>query len=225
LTAGNIEKEGFRHAYVAALLEPRMPSETNTRERGDFLCVQPRCAAAARFGKPGIGGPRRRSDNDGFHRQSDRSDADIFSRGSRRRRRHIDQALISNMFEVPAQWALAIGVWATMFALGMAAGPVVGGLLLEQFWWGSAFLVALPIVAVLLVAGPVVLPEYRDPAGGKLDLFSVALSLLAVLQRIYALKEAAKIWHRPACGFRLYGQRLVRRGLRSKAIEAQPSVT
>ena len=101
-------------------------------------------------------------------------------------------ALISNMFEVSAQRALAIGVWATMFALGMAAGPLVGGLLLEQFWWGSAFLVALPIVAILLVAGPVLLPEYRDPAGGKLDLVSVALSLLAILPGIYALKEVAR---------------------------------
>jgi DHA2 family multidrug resistance protein-like MFS transporter len=101
-------------------------------------------------------------------------------------------ALISNMFAVPAQRALAIGVWATMFALGMAAGPLVGGLLLEQFWWGSAFLVALPIVAILLVAGPLLLPEYRDPAGGRLDLVSVTLSLLAILPGIYALKEVAK---------------------------------
>ncbi|MFN4128403.1 MAG: MFS transporter, partial [Paracoccaceae bacterium] len=101
-------------------------------------------------------------------------------------------ALISNMFAVPAQRALAIGIWATMFALGMAAGPLVGGLLLTQFWWGSAFLVALPVVGVLLVAGPCLLPEYRDPSGGRLDLFSVALSLLAILPGIYALKEVAK---------------------------------
>lgn len=101
-------------------------------------------------------------------------------------------ALISNMFEVPAQRALAIGVWATMFALGMAVGPLVGGFLLEQFWWGSAFLVALPIVGILLVAGPILLPEYRDPSAGRLDLLSVTLSLLAVLPGIYALKEVAK---------------------------------
>jgi len=101
-------------------------------------------------------------------------------------------ALISNMFAVPAQRALAIGIWATMFAVGMAAGPLVGGLLLERFWWGSAFLVALPVVAILIVAGPLLLPEYRDPAGGRLDLASVALSLLAILPGIYALKEVAK---------------------------------
>ncbi|WP_285295608.1 MFS transporter [Aureimonas altamirensis] len=101
-------------------------------------------------------------------------------------------ALISNMFAVPAQRSLAIGIWATMFALGMAAGPLVGGLLLERFWWGSAFLVALPIVGILIVAGPLLLPEYRDPAGGRLDLISVALSLLAILPGIFALKEVAK---------------------------------
>ncbi|NHF72571.1 MFS transporter [Paracoccus sp. 12-3] len=101
-------------------------------------------------------------------------------------------ALISNMFAVPSQRSLAIGFWATMFALGMAAGPLVGGLLLERFWWGSAFLVALPVVGILLVAGPLLLPEYRDPARGRFDLFSVALSLLGILPGIYALKEAAK---------------------------------
>ncbi|MCW8128577.1 MFS transporter [Microbulbifer halophilus] len=101
-------------------------------------------------------------------------------------------ALISNMFADARQRALAIGVWATMFALGMAAGPVVGGVLLEHFWWGSAFLVAVPVVAILLVAAPVLLPEYRAPQSGQLDLFSVVLSLAATLPAIYGLKESAK---------------------------------
>ena len=101
-------------------------------------------------------------------------------------------ALISNMFGDTRQRALAIGVWATMFALGMAAGPVVGGLLLERFWWGSAFLVAVPVVVVLLVAGPVLLPEYRAPRSGPLDLASVLLSLAAVLPAVYGIKEIAK---------------------------------
>lgn len=101
-------------------------------------------------------------------------------------------ALISNMFNSPAQRSQAIGIWATSFALGMAAGPLVGGLLLERFWWGSAFLVALPVVGILLIAGPLILPEYRDREGGRLDLVSVALSLLAILPGIYALKEVAK---------------------------------
>lgn len=101
-------------------------------------------------------------------------------------------ALISNMFANVRQQALAIGVWTTMFALGMAAGPVVGGVLLEHFWWGSAFLVAVPVVALLLVAAPVLLPEYRAPQRGQLDLFSVVLSLAATLPAIYGLKEGAK---------------------------------
>ncbi len=101
-------------------------------------------------------------------------------------------ALISNMFGDARQRALAIGIWATMFALGMALGPVVGGVLLERFWWGSAFLVAVPVVAVLLIAAPLLLPEYRTPRSGRLDLASVLLSLAAVLTAIYGVKEVAK---------------------------------
>jgi MFS transporter, DHA2 family, multidrug resistance protein len=101
-------------------------------------------------------------------------------------------ALISNMFLHPHQRALAIGVWATMFALGMAAGPVVGGALLEHYSWGAAFLVAVPIVGLLLVAAPFLLPEYRAPQQGRLDLPSVALSLLALLPIVYGIKQIAK---------------------------------
>lgn len=101
-------------------------------------------------------------------------------------------ALISNMFARPEQRALAIGVWATMFALGMAAGPVVGGILLEHYGWEAAFLVALPVVALLLVAAPFLLPEYRAPQQGRLDLPSVALSLLALLPIVYGIKQLAK---------------------------------
>jgi MFS transporter, DHA2 family, multidrug resistance protein len=101
-------------------------------------------------------------------------------------------ALISNMFTNPRQRALAIGVWATMFVLGMAAGPVVGGLLLEQFWWGAAFLVAIPIVVLLLALAPVLLPEYRAPQRGRLDFFSAVLSLAAILPIIYGIKQIAK---------------------------------
>lgn len=106
-------------------------------------------------------------------------------------------ALISNMFGDVRQRALAIGIWATMFALGMAAGPVVGGLLLERFWWGSAFLVAVPVVIVLLAAAPWLLPEYRAPRSGPLDLASVLLSLMAVLAAVYGVKEIAKAGAEP----------------------------
>lgn len=100
-------------------------------------------------------------------------------------------ALISDMFADQRQRALAIGVWATMFASGMALGPVVGGILLNHFWWGSIFLVAVPVVLVLLVAAPLVLPEHRAPVSGPLDLPSVALSLAAMLTFVYAVKQLA----------------------------------
>ncbi|MGA4838262.1 MFS transporter [Streptomyces sp. G45] len=101
-------------------------------------------------------------------------------------------ALISTMFTDQRQRSLAIGVWATSFALGMALGPVVGGALLDHFWWGSAFLVAVPVALVLLVAAPLLIPEYRAPRGGRFDLLSVALSLTAILPVIYAVKRFAK---------------------------------
>ena len=100
-------------------------------------------------------------------------------------------ALISNMFPDPRQRAVAIGVWATMFAGGMAAGPILGGVLVETFWWGAAFLVAVPIAVVVLLLGPAVLPEYRDGCGERVDLVSVALSLAAVLPIVYAVKRVA----------------------------------
>src|SRR5215217_5519624 len=101
-------------------------------------------------------------------------------------------ALIRNMFLNPAQRTLAIGVWATSFSAGAAIGPLAGGVLLEYFWWGSVFLLAVPVMALLLVLGPVLLPEFRDPEAGWLDLPSAALSLATVLAAIYGLKQIAQ---------------------------------
>ncbi|GGZ38488.1 MFS transporter [Streptomyces inusitatus] len=101
-------------------------------------------------------------------------------------------SLISNMFADARQRSLAIGVWATCFALGMALGPVVGGAMLDHFWWGSAFLLAVPVAVVLLVAAPLLVPEYRAPQSGRFDLLSVVLSLVAILPVIYAVKRFAK---------------------------------
>ena len=83
-------------------------------------------------------------------------------------------------------------MWITSFSAGGAIGPLVGGMLLERFWWGSVFLLAVPVMGVLLVAGPVLLPEFRDPAAGRLDLWSAGLSLVAVLAVIYGLKQIAQ---------------------------------
>jgi MFS transporter, DHA2 family, multidrug resistance protein len=101
-------------------------------------------------------------------------------------------SLIRNMFLDPRQRTTAIGVWITSFSLGGAIGPLVGGLLLESFWWGSVFLLAVPIMALLLVVGPKLLPEYRDPDAGRPDLLSALLSLVAVLAMIYGLKKIAQ---------------------------------
>ena len=101
-------------------------------------------------------------------------------------------SLIRNMFLDPGQRTFAIGIWITAFSLGGAVGPLLGGALLEFFWWGSVFLLALPVMGLLLILGPIVLPEYKDPAAGRLDLPSAALSLLAVLAVIYGLKQIAQ---------------------------------
>ncbi|WP_405142083.1 MFS transporter [Sphaerisporangium sp. NBC_01403] len=101
-------------------------------------------------------------------------------------------ALIRNMFKDPKQMGSAIGVWFACFMGGMTLGPLVGGLLLEHFWWGSAFLLGVPVMILLLIVGPRLLPEYRDPDAGRLDLASVALSLGAILPAIYGLKELAR---------------------------------
>jgi DHA2 family multidrug resistance protein-like MFS transporter len=101
-------------------------------------------------------------------------------------------ALIRNMFRDPKQMATAIGIWFTCFLGGMTVGPLVGGALLSTFWWGSAFLLGVPFMALLLVAGPALLPEYRDASAGRLDPASVALSLAAILPVIYGLKEIAR---------------------------------
>ncbi|MEU5550653.1 MFS transporter [Micromonospora sp. NPDC047793] len=100
-------------------------------------------------------------------------------------------SLISNMFADARQRAMAIGAWATMFALGMAAGPVVGGALVDAYWWGAAFLLAVPVAIVVLIGARSLLPEYADPQAGPLDLVSVALSLAAILPVVYAVKQAA----------------------------------
>ena len=101
-------------------------------------------------------------------------------------------SLIRNMFGDQRQRTVAISVWITSFSVGGAIGPLIGGVLLEWFWWGSVFLLAVPVMALLLVLGPLLLPEFRDPEAGRLDLVSAALSVGAVLAVIYGLKQITR---------------------------------
>ncbi|MFI9562304.1 MFS transporter [Streptomyces rishiriensis] len=100
-------------------------------------------------------------------------------------------ALIRTMFADPGQRAKAIGLWSGVMTGGIALGSVMSGVLVQYFWWGSVFLVNLPSMALLLVLGPILLPESRDPSPGRFDRLSVPLSMAAVLPVVYGLKEIA----------------------------------
>lgn len=105
-------------------------------------------------------------------------------------------ALVRTMFTDPGQRTKAIGLWSGVMTAGIALGSVMSGVLVEFFWWGSVFLVNLPAMALLLVLGPVLLPESKNPHPGRFDLLSVPLSMAAVLPVIYGLKEiAAEGWN------------------------------
>ncbi|TDX03291.1 MFS transporter [Kribbella sp. VKM Ac-2566] len=100
-------------------------------------------------------------------------------------------ALIRNLFHDPRERSVAIGIWGAAASAGMAIGPIVGGVLLENFWWGSVFLINLPVMAVLVVVGARLLPESRNPQPGPWDLISVVLSMVGMIGIVYAIKEFA----------------------------------
>ncbi|MFC7307760.1 MFS transporter [Streptomyces monticola] len=100
-------------------------------------------------------------------------------------------ALIRNIFHDPKERSVAVGIWGAAASAGAAVGPLVGGILLNHFWWGTVFLINLPVMAVLVLVGIKLLPESRDPNPGPWDLLSVALSLVGMVAVVYAVKEAA----------------------------------
>jgi MFS transporter, DHA2 family, multidrug resistance protein len=101
-------------------------------------------------------------------------------------------SLIRNLFLDARQRTTAIGIWIASYSAGGALGPLIGGIMLERFWWGSVFLVGVPVMLLLLVVGPILLPEFRDTKAGRLDIPSTILSLTTVLPVIYGLKQIAQ---------------------------------
>jgi DHA2 family multidrug resistance protein-like MFS transporter len=101
-------------------------------------------------------------------------------------------SLISNMFRDDREKTFAVSVWVASFSLGGAIGPAVGGLILARFWWGAVFLAPVPVMLLLLVAGPLLLPEHKNARAGRLDLLSAVLSVVAVLPIVYGIKLAAE---------------------------------
>ena len=100
-------------------------------------------------------------------------------------------SLIRNIFPEPNRRRLAVAIWAAGFSGGAALGPIFGGWLVEHFWWGAILLVAVPIILPLLVLGPALIPESRDPSPGRVDLPSIVLSLLVMVPVVYGIKVLA----------------------------------
>lgn len=128
-------------------------------------------------------------------------------------------SLLRSIFTDRDQRRFAIAVWASMFSAGSALGPIVGGILLEHFGWGSVFLMAVPVLVPLVVLAPILVPESRDPKPGRIDTASIALSMAALIPIVYAIKElavhgplsSAPVWFVVGVGF---GWLFVRRQLR-----------
>lgn len=100
-------------------------------------------------------------------------------------------SLLRSIFLNRDQRRMAIAVWASAFSAGSALGPIVGGFLLEHFAWGSVFLIAVPVLIPLLIGAPVLVPESRDPAPGRIDPFSILLSMATMIPVVYAIKSFA----------------------------------
>ena len=106
-------------------------------------------------------------------------------------------SIISNVFD-PRERGRAIGVWAGAVGLAVAIGPIVGGALLEKFWWGSVFLINVPVLLVGAVLVLALVPESKDPHPGRLDFVGVALSVLGLVTFVYGIIDGGEHgWGRP----------------------------
>ena len=100
-------------------------------------------------------------------------------------------SLLRNIFVDRQDRRLAVAIWAAGFSGGAALGPIVGGFLLEHYWWGSVFLMAVPVLVLLLILAPIFIPESKDPTPGPVDAVSIALSMLGMAPIVYAIKSIA----------------------------------
>jgi DHA2 family multidrug resistance protein-like MFS transporter len=101
-------------------------------------------------------------------------------------------SLIRGLYDDERRRRSAVAAWTVAFTGGSVAGPIVGGLLLERFWWGSLFLINVPVMVVLLAAAPLLVEESRAPRRARFDLPGAALSLPAVLGPVLALKRVTE---------------------------------
>lgn len=100
-------------------------------------------------------------------------------------------SILRDVFRHPLQRTRAIAVWSAGATGGAAVGPLVGGFLLEHFWWGSVFLINLPVMAIVIVAGLALVPESRGDGDARIDMASAFLSILAIIPIVYAVKHLA----------------------------------
>jgi EmrB/QacA subfamily drug resistance transporter len=99
-------------------------------------------------------------------------------------------SLITNIFTDPVKRAKAIGLWAAMVGVGVAVGPISGGWLLENFSWGSVFMVNVPVAAVAIIGGILFVPTSRDPAAPPVDVPGLVLSSIGITALVYTVIEA-----------------------------------
>ncbi|HYN96720.1 MAG TPA: MFS transporter, partial [Pilimelia sp.] len=100
-------------------------------------------------------------------------------------------SIISNVFD-PRERGRAIGVWAGAVGLAVALGPILGGLLLESFWWGSVFLINVPVVVIGVVAVLALVPESRNPEPGRVDVVGVLLSIAGLVALVYGIIDGGE---------------------------------